>query len=144
MNDFTASFVVDQSPQEVFDAINNVPGWWGEDVQGTNDNVGDEFTFRVQDIHYSRLKVAELIANERVVWLVLDNHLNFVEDQTEWVGTKISFDISRKGDQTEVHFAHLGLDPKFECFGVCSNAWGSLMRSSLPDLISTGKGHPYK
>jgi hypothetical protein len=144
VNDFTASFVVDQSPRAVFDAINNVRGWWGEDVQGTNANLGDEFTFRVQDIHYSRLKVTELIPNERVVWLVLENHLNFVEDQTEWVGTKISFDISRKGDQTEVHFAHLGLDPEFECFGVCSNAWGSLMRSSLPDLISTGKGHPYK
>ena len=71
-------------------------------------------------------------------------HLNFVEDQTEWVGTTISFDIAEKGDQTEVRFAHLGLLPEFECFGVCSNAWGALMRSSLPSLIATGTGHPYK
>jgi len=60
------------------------------------------------------------------------------------VGTTISFDIAKNGDQTEVHFAHLGLLPQFECFGVCSNAWGSLMGSSLPSLIATGTGHPYK
>ncbi len=142
MNNFTASFAVSQTPTEVFDAINNVRGWWGEDVGGSNDKVGDEFTYRVQDIHYSRLRVIELIPNVKVVWLVLDNQMNFVEDQTEWVGTKISFEVANKGDQMEVRFAHLGLLPQFECFGVCSNAWGSLMHSSLPKLITTSKGQP--
>src|SRR6266545_113441 len=113
MNDFTTSFVVDQSPEKVFEAINNVRGWWGEDVEGSHANVGDEFTYRVQDVHYSKLRVIERIPNEKV-------------------------------DQTEVRFAHLGLLPQFECFGVCSNAWGSLMGSSLPSLIATGTGHPYK
>jgi hypothetical protein len=70
MNDFTASFVVDQSPEEVFEAINNVRGWWGEDVNGSSAKVGDEFTYRVQDIHYSKLRVVERIPNEKVVWLV--------------------------------------------------------------------------
>ena len=144
MNDFTTSFVVDQSPAEVFEAINNVRGWWGEDVEGSNTNVGDEFKYRVQDVHYSKLRVIERVPNEKVVWLVLENHMNYVEDQTEWVGTTISFDIAEKGDQTEVRFAHLGLLPQFECFGVCSNAWGALMRNSLPSLIATGTGHPYK
>jgi hypothetical protein len=144
MNNFTTSFAVSQTPTDVFDAINNVRGWWGEDVEGSNDKVGDEFTYRVQDIHYSQLKVIELIPNEKVVWLVLDNHMNFVEDQTEWVGTKISFEITSKGDQTEVRFAHQGLVPQYECFDVCSNAWGSLMHSSLPSLITTGTGQPYK
>jgi hypothetical protein len=144
VNDFTTSFVVDQSPEEVFEAINHVRGWWGEDVEGRNVNVGDEFTYRVQDIHYSKLRVVERIPNEKVVWVVLENHMNFVEDQTEWVGTTISFDVARKGDRTEVRFAHLGLLPQFECFDVCSNAWGSLMRSSLPSLIATGTGHPFK
>ena len=63
MNDFNTSFVVDQSPEEVFDAINNVRGWWGEDVEGSHASVGDEFTYRVQDVHYSKLKVIERIPN---------------------------------------------------------------------------------
>jgi hypothetical protein len=144
MDNFTTSFAVSQAPTEVFDAINNVRGWWGEDVEGSNDKVGDQFTYRVQDIHYSKLSVIELIPFEKVVWLVLDNLMNFVEDQTEWVGTTISFEIASKGDQTEVRFAHQGLVPQYECFDVCSNAWGSLMHSSLPSLITTGTGQPYK
>ena len=140
---FTTSFVVDQSPKEVFDAINNPRGWWGKDIEGSNDSVDDEFTYRVKDIHYSKIKVIELIPNEKVVWLVLDNRMNFVDDQSEWVGTKISFEIAAKGDQTQVRFAHLGLVPEYECFDVCSNAWGSLMHRSLPSLITTGTGQPY-
>jgi hypothetical protein len=142
--DFTTTFLVDQSPEVTFAAVNNVRGWWGEDVDGSNTNAGDEFTYRVQDIHYSQIKVIELIPNEKVVWRVLDNHLNFVEDQSEWVGTTITFEIVRQGDQTEVRFAHAGLVPAFECFDVCSNAWGSLMHGSLRSLITTGTGQPYK
>ncbi len=144
MNDFTVSFAVDRTPEEVFSAINNVRGWWGEDVHGSSEQEGDEFTYRVQDIHYSKLKVSELIPNEKIVWRVLDNHMNFVEDQTEWVGTDISFEIARNGDQTEVHFTHLGLRPHHECFDVCSDAWGSLITHSLPSLITTGTGQPYR
>src|SRR5690242_8643331 len=92
MNDFTTSFIVDQSPEDVFEAINNVRGWWGEDVEGSNSNIGDEFTYRVQGIHYSKLRVIERIPNEKVKWLVLENHMNYVEDQSEWLGTTISFE----------------------------------------------------
>jgi hypothetical protein len=140
---YTRSFMVDKSPKEAFEAINNVRGWWGEDVEGSNENVGDEFTYRVGDVHFSRLKVVERVPNEKVAWRVLENHMNFVADQTEWVGTTITFEISRKGDQTEVHFTHVGLVAPFECFEVCSDAWGSLMRNSLPSLIKTGEGFPY-
>ncbi len=144
MSDFTTTFVVDRTPGEVFDAINDVRGWWGENVSGSNDKVGDEFTYRVQDIHSSHLRVIDLIPNVRVAWLVLDNHMNFVEDQQEWVGTTIAFEIVPKDGQTEVRFTHRGLDPAFECFDACSSAWGSLMHSSLPSLITTGIGHPYR
>lgn len=32
--DFTASFSVDRSPEEVFVAIQNVRGWWSENIEG--------------------------------------------------------------------------------------------------------------
>jgi hypothetical protein len=87
------------------------------------------------------MKLIEVIPNSKVVWLVLDNYFNFSEDKSEWKGTKVIFEISRKDGKTEIRFTHLGLVPEYECFNVSSNAWGSYINGSLRSLIITGKGH---
>jgi hypothetical protein len=141
---FAITFTVDQTPEEAFAAINNVRGWWSgkPGIEGSTDKRGDEFTYRYQDLHYSKQKITELISGKKVVWLVLDSTLNFVKDKSEWKGTKITFEIAKKGDKTEVHFTHVGLVPDFECYGACSNAWSSYINGSLRSLITTGKGQP--
>jgi hypothetical protein len=140
--DFTGTISVDKTPKEAFDAINNVRGWWSEEIEGGTDKLGDEFTYHYKDVHRCKMKLVEVIPDKRVVWLVLDNYFNFIEDKTEWKGTKLVFEVSKKGDKTEVRFTHLGLVPEYECFNVCSNAWGSYINGSLRSLITTGKGHP--
>jgi len=122
---FTAAFSVDQTPEEAFRAISNVRGWWSEDIEGGTDKEGSEFTYRYKGAHRCRIRVTGLVTGERVAWRVLDNYFDFTEDKSEWKDTEISFEIARKGDKTEVCFAHLGLVPEYECFDVCSNAWGS-------------------
>jgi hypothetical protein len=139
---FTVSFSVDQSPQEAFDAINNVRGWWSQAIDGSTDKLGAEFKYHYQDVHCSTFKITEFVPGERVVWHVVDNYFNFVKDKNEWIGTDVVFEIARKGDKTEVRFTHIGLVPAYECYDVCSNAWGSYITSSLRDLITTGKGLP--
>lgn len=39
-------------------------------------------------------------------------------------------------------FTHEGLVPDYECYGMCSNAWGTYINGSLRRLITTGKGSP--
>ena len=144
MNDqnFTTSFTVDQTPEEAFAAITNPRGWWSEAIEGSTDKLDDEFTYHNEDVHHCNMKLTEVIAGKKVVWLVLDNYFNFTEDKSEWKGTEITFEVSEKGNQTEIRFTHLGLVPEYECFDICSNAWGSYINGSLRSLITTGKGRP--
>jgi hypothetical protein len=139
---FTTKFTVDKTPEEAFAAINDVRGWWSGNIEGDTDKLGDEWTYRYEDVHYSKQRITELVPGKKVVWLVLDSYLNFVKDATEWNGSKITFDIARKGGKTEVRFTHMGLIPEYECYDDCSNAWGSYINGSLRKLITQGKGQP--
>lgn len=136
MNNFTTAFTVDQTPEEVFAAINNVRAWWTGEIEGSTDQLGDEFSYRYEDIHYSKQKITELIPGKKVVWHVIDAQLNFTQDKTEWRGTDITFEITPKGDQTEIRFTHVGLVPEFECFDNCSTAWGYYINTSLRNWIT--------
>ncbi len=140
--DFTTTISVDQTPTEVFQAINNPRGWWSEEIEGAINRLGAEFTYHYEDAHRCKMKIVEFVRDKKVVWLVLDNYFNFTEDKTEWKGTKVVFEVSRKDGKTQLRFTHEGLIPAYECFNICSNAWGSYINGSLRSLIETGKGHP--
>lgn len=142
--DYSITILVDQTPQEAYDAINNVTGWWIQDIEGSSQKLNDEFSVQFWDVHYSKQKLVEMIPGEKVVWLITDSKLTFIQDQNEWTGTKIIFDITKQGDKTEVRFTQMGLVPQIECYNACSNAWGGYIKDSLYNLITTGKGQPTK
>jgi uncharacterized protein YndB with AHSA1/START domain len=138
--DFHSTFIVPQSPEEVFAAITDPRKWWTGDIEGGTDHTGDEFCYRYRDLHYSKQKVTELVPGHKVVWEVVDSQLAGPEDPGEWNGTHIIFEITSRDKQTELQFSHLGLVPDFECFDSCSNAWGFYINGSLRRLITTGEG----
>jgi len=140
--DFTATILVDKTPTEVFNAINNPRGWWSQQIDGNTDKLNDEFLYHYKDVHYSKMKLIEVVPGQKVVWQVLDNYFKFTHDKSEWIGTKVIFDISQKGDQTEIRFTHEGLVPQYECYEICREAWTGYVKNSLPSLITTGKGQP--
>ncbi len=137
---YTTSIVVNKTAGEVFAAINNVREWWQGEIEGITDRLNEVFTYRMEDIHFSKQKIVEFIPDEKVVWEVMDSGLNFLKDKAEWNGTKISFDITAKDIQTELRFTHHGLMPSVECYDVCSGAWEQIIQKSLFNYITTGKG----
>lgn len=139
---FSTTLKVGQTPEEVFDAITNVRGWWSEGIEGNTAKLHDEFIFQVKDVHYSKQKLVEVIPGKKVVWLVMDSQMNFVKDKSEWTGTKVIFEISEKGNETQLVFTHEGLLPQVECYHACAPAWTQYVQHSLSSLITTGKGDP--
>jgi uncharacterized protein YndB with AHSA1/START domain len=139
---FTTTIIVDQSPEEVFNAITNVQGWWSEEIEGNAAKLNDEFNYHYEDVHRCKVKLIEVIQNKKIVWLVEENYFKFTEDKTEWTGTKPTFEISEKDKKTELCFTHVGLVPDYECFEICRDAWTHYIRNSLKNLIINGKGEP--
>src|SRR2546421_5188815 len=70
--DFVTNVTIDAPPAAVFDAINDVRGWWSQEVDGDTDRIGAEFGFRGHDDentveHISRIRVTELVPAQRRV-----------------------------------------------------------------------------
>lgn len=131
-----------QTPLEVFSAINKVKEWWGEGIEGHSEKPGDEFTYRHKDLHFSVQQIVEVLPGQKVVWLVTDSRLTFIEKQDEWIGSQIIFEITQEDDKTKLIFTHQGLLPKCACFEACSGGWNYYIIGSLAKLITTGKGEP--
>ena len=140
--DFTTTIVVDQTPEQVFNAINNPRGWWSEEIEGSTSQLNDEFTYHYEDIHHCRMKLIEVIPFKKIVWLVMDNYFKFTKDESEWTGNKIIFEIAQQDGKTQMRMTQVGLVPQYECFDICRDSWTNYIQNSLRNLIVTGKGKP--
>lgn len=139
-NDFTITLSVDQSREKVFEAITNVRAWWAglyyESIEGRTEKMNDEFTFRAGGgMHYSKQKLIEVVPNQKVVWLITDSDLSFLEHRSEWTGTKVIFEISSEEGKTALTFTHQGLTPAVECYEMCAPTWSQYLLEKLVPLL---------
>ncbi|MGH3480280.1 MAG: SRPBCC family protein [Nocardioidaceae bacterium] len=141
-NSWTTEISVPHSPEQVFNAVTNVRGWWNEEIDGGTTDVGDEFTFTDHGSLRRRFRLIEVVPARRVVWQVRDSHLSFVDDHKEWTDTQVIFDITRRPDGTDLRFTHQGLRPAVECYEACSRGWDFYINQSLKNLITIGTGQP--
>jgi len=140
--DFTKSIMVNATQQKAFDAITNFRGWWSEEIEGNTDKLNEVFFYHYKDIHLCKIKLIEMVPGKKLVYQVIDNQFNFTKDKTEWIGTKLVFEITSEDGKTKVKFTHEGLVPEYECYEICNDAWTNYITKSLYDLINTGKGEP--
>jgi hypothetical protein len=126
----------------VYAAINNPRAWWSVEIEGSTDKSNGIFDYHFEDIHRCKVKVLELIPNKKVVWQILENDFNFTKDKTEWVDTKVVFEITEQNNKTQLSFTHIGLVPEYECYEACNQGWTHYIQNSLKKYISTGEGEP--
>ena len=127
-NHFQYAFTTSKAPGEVFSYLLNPNNWWiglyGETIEGKSAAINDEFSFKAGDgVHYSNQQLIDLTIHEKILWLVKESNLSFLENTNEWAGTKICFDIEQEAGKTKVIFSHIGLVPAIECYERCTGAW---------------------
>ncbi len=139
--DFSTATWVNQTPKEVFDAINHISGWWSEDFEGRSQKLNDEFTVRFGET-FITIKIIELIADQKIGWRVTDCYKHWIKDKKEWLNTTMTWEILPGKDATKIGFTHVGLVPGLECYGGCEKAWNFYIKESLFKWLTGGKGVP--
>lgn len=137
---FTATIEVAKSPEDVFNRIKEVSKWWSKDFKGNSSKLNDEFIIHHPGAHYSKQKLVEVTPNKKVVWLVTDSTLHWLEnDKHEWRNTKMIFEIGVKNNKAVLHFTHSGLVPAKECYARCEQGWTMIIKKRLFNYITNGK-----
>jgi uncharacterized protein Usg len=139
---YTTTIIVDKDITSAFNSIKNFRAWWSEEIEGNTDKVGETFFYHYKDVHLCKIKLIEMVGDKKLVYQVIANEFNFTKDKTEWINTKLIFDLTREGNKTKIVFTHEGLVPEYECYNVCNDAWTSYIQGSLKNFIETGTGKP--
>ena len=114
---------INASPAAVYRALSTQDGlraWWTSDMV-VEPRVGciAEFSHGEQRTLLSA-RVAELVAENRVVWECLGGH-------EEWKGTRITWRIEAHGDATELYLTHADWVSADGWFGTLNAIWGTLL-----------------
>jgi uncharacterized protein YndB with AHSA1/START domain len=140
---FTTAIAVPKSPHEVFHCLTDVSRWWSRDFEGSSKQLNDEFIIHHPNQHYSKQKLVEVVPDKRIVWLVTESRLDWLQkDKQEWTNTRMIFDITTEGDTTTLHFTHEGLVPEKECYASCNKGWSTIINSWLSHFITNGTPSP--
>jgi len=120
----------------VYEAVATTEGisaWWTRDgVRGESSEGSKLQFFFGQPEPAAVMEVARLDPDGHVVW-------NCLEGADEWVGTKLTFDLTHQHDETVVLFTHA--EP-VEFMAHCSARWAYFLLS-LKSYLETGKGTPF-
>lgn len=146
MEHYSTAIVLNTTPIKVFSALTNeIMFWWTTLFEGKAKRNGDEFTVRFGDNIFKTMEVLELSEGAKVVWLVKDSLIAIqgIRNQKEWIGTTIIWEIVPDGINTGLKLTHIGLNPRAECYTVCTAGWQQFL-NSLKKYLETEKGNPYK
>lgn len=65
-----------------------------------------------------------------------------VADHSEWLGTKLLWEITPTKAGSRVTLTHQGLNPDMECYRVCVAGWGRYFENSLKNHLDGAPANP--
>ena len=128
---------VNAPASKVYETLTTAEGlseiWTNELI--VNNQIGfiNEFRFGSDDV--TKMKIEELIANEKVVWQCIDS-------DAEWIGTIISFDIQEKNGKSFITLRHMNWKEVTPFYRSCNYNWAFFLYS-LKCYCEDGEGIPY-
>jgi uncharacterized protein YndB with AHSA1/START domain len=130
--------LIDSPVDHVYEAITEEKGlaaWWT--VQAVaNPAAGSTAEFKFGDRYHASMRILTLEPPKKVEW-------ECVGGDEEWIGTRISFDLEKRGDQTLLRFRHGLWRKTTDFYASCNYNWGHYL-SSLKSYCETGKGTPFE
>jgi uncharacterized protein YndB with AHSA1/START domain len=125
MTDILHRIRIDATPEKILPELSTTEGfhrWWTDDCAAVP-RAGTVNVFRFMDgaveFHF---RVDEL-TDRRIAWTCL----SAPKVPEEWVGTRVTFDLSPADGGTLVRFGHLGWRSTEGEFPACNTVWGDLM-----------------
>jgi hypothetical protein len=140
-NDYQAGITAKATAKQAFESVNRVRDWWAKDFTGNSQKLNDVFSVRFGET-FVTFKLVEVIPDKKIVWLVTDCHLHWLDDKKEWKDTTIIFEIKEQDGLTKIDMKHIGLVPGIACYNDCKKGWDGFIKGSLLKLITAGKGNP--
>ena len=141
--DYTNTVQIHVPPSAVFKAITSeVDKWWS--IQS---NVADQLNSKLTVGFGTTIKeflITEFEENKKITWDVTHAFMDIekLSNKSEWVGTKIIWEISPSSEGSTLNFRHQGLVPEFECWEACENGWNYFLES-LKNYLEKGQGTPH-
>jgi transposase InsO family protein len=139
---FSIDIEFDADPNTVFHCIKDILIWWTTDFEGSTANLNDEFVIHHPGAHYSKQRLVENIPGKKIVWLVTEGTLDWLEkDKSEWTNTKMVFELTPQGNKTLLHFTHEGLTPEKDCYSRCCEGWSTVIMRRLYNYVTGAPGN---
>ncbi|WP_126654191.1 SRPBCC family protein [Chryseobacterium aureum] len=146
MDNYNTTLELKATAENIYEAlVYQIPRWWTELFTGSSAQTGDLFTVRFGDEIHKTMRIKEAIPHSRLIWYVEDSLIALPElkNQTEWIGTRIVWEMKQKENSSLLQLTHLGLNPAVECYAICSGGWDQFI-GSLKLFLETGNGTPYR
>ena len=113
--------------------VDGLAGWWTSTTSGES-KPGKTLEFHFGK-HVALMRVDALDHGKHVEWECTD-------DNPDWHGTKLTFDLSEDAGRTTLLFGHRAWREANSFFAHCSMKWATFLLS-LRQYVESGSGSPF-